>query len=310
MAVSLVVLATLSLSLAGCGKYSELKARKAFKEANQFYTQQDYKKAADKYQEVVENDPNYTVAYFYLANSLDNLYKPSRKGEKANDDFLTKAVENYKKAAELEKNPEQKKLALKFLVSAYQPDKLADPNQAEQIIQQMIQMDPGDPNNYFALAKIYADSGQYDQEEQILLKARDMRPKDPAVYGQLAGFYNTQGEFDKTIDAYEHWAQLDPRDPTVPYTIAQFLWEKVYRDTKLKENEKRAYIAKGMENVDKALSLKPEYPEAVANKGLLLREEARLEKDRAKFDAMMKEAQGYTDKATELRKKQAAGLIK
>jgi hypothetical protein len=48
----------------------------------------------------------------------------------------------------------------------------------------------------------------------------------------------------------------------------------------------------------------------VANKGLLLREEARLEKDRAKFDAMMKEAQGYTDKATELRKKQAAGLIK
>jgi tetratricopeptide (TPR) repeat protein len=310
MAVSLVALAALSLSLVGCGKYAELKARKAFKEANLFYTQQDYKKAADKYQEVVQNDPNYTIAYFYLANSLDNLYKPSRKGEKVNDDYLAKAVENYKIAAERETNPDQKKLALKFLVAAYQPDKLADPGQAEQIIQRMIQMDPGDPNNYFALAKIYDDGGQYDQEEQILLKAKDVRPKDPQVYGQLAGFYNRQGEFDKTIEAYEQCAQLDPKDPTVPYTLAAFLWEKVYRDTKLKENEKRQYIARGMDNINRALQLKPDYPEAVTNKGLLLREEARLEKDPAKFAAIMKEATSLTDRANELRKRKAAGLIK
>ena len=43
-----------------------------------------------------------TVAYFYLANSYDNLYKPSRRGEAENDLYLERAVENYKLAAERE----------------------------------------------------------------------------------------------------------------------------------------------------------------------------------------------------------------
>ena len=46
-----------------------------------FYAQQDYKKASVLYEEAIKNDPELSVAYFYLANSYDNLFKPSRKGE-------------------------------------------------------------------------------------------------------------------------------------------------------------------------------------------------------------------------------------
>ncbi len=309
-AASLVALAALSLSLIGCGQMNKLKARKAFKEANAFYVQQDYKKAADKYQEVVENDPEFTNAYFYLANSLDNLYKPSRKGEKQNDGYLADAVKYYKIAADREKDPKQKKLALDFLLAAYQPDKLGDPSQAEPLVQKMIEMDPSDPNNYFALAKIYEDAGQYDQAEQILLKAKEMRPKDPQVYGQLAGYYNRQGEFEKTIDAYQQWAQIEPNNPEVYYTMAAFYWEKAFRDTKLKEAQKKDYVQKGLEAVNKALELKPDYMEALTSKGLLLRLQAGFEKDRAKYDTIIAEANGYTDRAKELQKKKAAGLTK
>ena len=38
-------------------------------------------------------------------------------------------------------------------------------------------MDPSDPANYFALAKIYEDAGNYEQAEATLLKARDARPE-------------------------------------------------------------------------------------------------------------------------------------
>ena len=38
--------------------------------------------------------------HFYLGNSYDNMYRPARKGEAANDEFLNKAVENYKIASE------------------------------------------------------------------------------------------------------------------------------------------------------------------------------------------------------------------
>ena len=88
-------------STVGCAKVGELKAKKAFKAANQAYQQQDYKKAAELYEET-RREPTRTCnqAYFFLGNSYDNQYKPSKKGEADNDALLTKAVENYQMAAE------------------------------------------------------------------------------------------------------------------------------------------------------------------------------------------------------------------
>src|SRR6476620_3385976 len=101
---SLAVAAMLALgsltSTVGCAKVGEIKAKKAFKSANQAYQQQDYKKAADLYEETVAADPNRDSAYFFLGNSYDNQYKPSNKGDAANDGLLQKAVDNYQKAAE------------------------------------------------------------------------------------------------------------------------------------------------------------------------------------------------------------------
>ena len=90
--------AGLSLALVGCGQVAGLKAKMAFKDANGLYQQQDYRKAAEKYEEAIQADPNIGKqgAYFFLGNSYDNLYKPARKGEGSNDQLLTKASENYK----------------------------------------------------------------------------------------------------------------------------------------------------------------------------------------------------------------------
>jgi len=53
---------------------------------------------------VLKADPNLTAAYFYLANSYDQLYKPARAGEAENDALLQKAVQNYQLAAEREQD--------------------------------------------------------------------------------------------------------------------------------------------------------------------------------------------------------------
>src|SRR5262245_29810526 len=103
-AASAVLVAGLALSVTACGQVNKLKAKKAWKDANVLYTQQEYKKAIGLYEDVVQNDPDLVDAYFFLGNSYDNLYKPSRKGEAENDRSLTKAIENYKKAVELEKD--------------------------------------------------------------------------------------------------------------------------------------------------------------------------------------------------------------
>jgi tetratricopeptide (TPR) repeat protein len=302
-----VVLAAFTLTLAGCTEIGVLKARKAFKEANLLYQQQDYKRAAEKYEVVLQNDPNLTSAYFYLANSYDNLYKPSRKGEAANDEYLKKAIENYRKCADVEKDPKLKKLSLEYLVSAYGPDKMNDPAQAVPLIEEMIRLEPTDPNNYFVLAKMYEDAGNYEVAEQQLIKAKEMRPNDPNTYMQLAGFYNRQGEFEKTMQALQERADKEPTNPEAYYTIASYYWEKAYRDFRLKDAEKLKYIDLGIQAADKALELKADYPEALTYKNLLLRSKALVVKDPAEQQRLIKEADQLRDKAIELRKKKAGG---
>jgi len=107
---SVALVVGLGVALAGCDRIGMLKAKMAFKSANTLYQQQDYRKAVEKYEEALSADPNLTYAYFFLGNSYDNLYKTGRKGESAaNDALLTKAIANYKKAAEVEQVSLQKR---------------------------------------------------------------------------------------------------------------------------------------------------------------------------------------------------------
>jgi tetratricopeptide (TPR) repeat protein len=321
LAVTVALAAALALAAVGCGQVNELKARKAFKDANQAYQAQDYKKAAELYEQAIADDPDpkdpsMNVAYFFLANSYDNLWKPSKKGDAENDALLQKAVDNYEKAASRlasSSDPNLKTYArrsLEFLVVCYGPDKLADPAKAEPVVQKMIQLDPGDPSSYFALGKIYEDAGAYDNAEQIYLKAKDAKPNDPDVYTQLAGFYNRQGDFEKTIDALQQGADRDPKNPVPPFTIATYYWDNAQKNFRLTAAQKAEQIQKGLAAVDKALAIKPDYIDALVYKGLLLRLQANVEKDPGKQQALLKEAQALHDKAEDLRKQKASGVAK
>jgi predicted Zn-dependent protease len=197
---------------------------------------------------------------------------------------------------------------LQYLVAAYGADKLNDPAKAEPVVQKMIQLEPGEPTYYFQLAKIYEDAGAYDEAEKMLQMAKAAKPGDPTVYMTLAGYYNRQGHFDKTIEALEERAAKEPNNPEAFYTIATYYWDEAYRDFKLKETEKRAYVGKGVEAVDHALQIKPDYMEALVYKNLLLRLQANLEKDPAKQQQLIKDADKLRDRAQELRKQKAAGI--
>lgn len=301
-AASLALVAGLGLALAGCGKVNEVRAMKAFKDGNKLYSGSDWRLAANKYEEALQMDPDNTLIYFYLANSYDNLYRPARAGEAANDAFLDKAIVNYQLAAQKIPDQKMKRLSLEYLVAAYGPDKKNDPTLAEPVVKQMIDLEPSEPSNYFALAKIYEDSGEYELAEQTFLKAKDAKPSDPGVFMQLAGYYNRQGDFPKTMDALNQRVALEPNNPEAHYTVSTYYWDKAYRDFRLKDAEKLDMVLKGIEAVDKAIAIKDDYMEAIAYKNLLLRLQANLIKDPARQQALLKEADGLRDKANEMRK--------
>jgi tetratricopeptide (TPR) repeat protein len=289
-----------------------LKAKRTFRDANGLYQGGDFKAAATKYEEVVALDQDIlnkfylTPAYFFLANSYDNLYRAAKRGDPTNDAYMTKAVEYYKKDAELDVDPKMKKLSLQYLVAAYGPDKLNDPTQQEPILQQMIQVDPTDPANYFYLANIYEQNGDYEKAEEQFLKAKEMKPNDSLVYTTLAAFYDRQGEFDKTINALNERAQHEPNNPEAHHVISTYYWNEAYKNFKLSEADKRKYIQAGIEEADKALALKPDYFEALTYKNLLLRSMALVEKDPGRQQALLKQADQLRDKAQELQKQKQA----
>jgi len=308
-----VIVAALSLSLVGCGQFGKLKASKAFKDANALYAQQDYRGAAAEYKAAVEADPTLNKAYFFLANSYDNLYKPARKGNPLNDSYLTDALKNYKIAADklVEQDEETKllrKRTLQFMAALYATDKLNQPDQAEPVVKQLIAMEPSDPGSYFALVKIYEDAGKTADAEEIMKQAQAAAPDKTEVWSTSAQFYNRKGEFDRAMESFAKITQIEPKNPQNFYQMAVYYEEKVRKDFTIKPPQQAEYLNKGMEAVDKALELRPDYFEALTYKNLLLRQQAsKVEKNPGKQQELLKKADEFQKRAIDVRNRQQTG---
>ncbi len=304
--VRLVVVAGLSLSLTACGKIT---AQMSFKDGVSAYQQQNYRVAIEEFSEAVEHDFEYRpFAYFYLANSHDNAYKFTRKGQPDNDAHLPEAEKYYKLAYETIDPAARdgqgaifRKRALEYLVGLYGQEKLDAPDKAEAAGKQIVALDPKDVNNYFGMAALYANAGRVEEAEQMLLRAKEVAPNSVDVQLQLAGFYNKQGDFDKTMEAFEKRIELEPNNPEAYHTVAGYFEEKVRKDYTLKPAQKAEYIQKGLEASNKSIEIKPDYVDAMVMKNLLLRQQALVEKSPARQQELLKEANALRDKAIETR---------
>ncbi|MEO7791579.1 MAG: tetratricopeptide repeat protein [Vicinamibacterales bacterium] len=305
-----VIVAALSLSLVGCGQFGRLQASKHFKDANALYAQQDYRGAAVEYKGAIEADPSLNEAYFFLANSYDNLYKPARKGNALNDSYLQDALKNYKIASEklIDDKPETKllrKRTLQFMAALYAKDKLNQPDEAEPVVKQLIAMEPNDTGSYFALVRIYEEAGKVEDAEEILKQAQAAAPDKTEVWSTSAQFYNRKGEFDRAMESFQRITQLEPKNPQNFYQMAVFYEEKVRKDFTIKPAQQADYLNKGMEAVDKALELRPDYFEALTYKNLILRQQAsKVEKNPAKQQELLKKADEFQKKAIDIQKLQ------
>ncbi|MEZ5291842.1 MAG: tetratricopeptide repeat protein [Vicinamibacterales bacterium] len=301
----LALAAGLGVAVAGCGQVNMVRAQKVFKDANKLYAASDWRAAAAKYQEAIDlsadDNPNKGYSYFFLANCLDNMYRPTRAGEAENDALLTRAIDNYKRASESIADPLWKRRSLEFLVAAYGPDKLNDPTMAEPIVKQMISLEPNEPSHYFSLARIYEDSGEYELAEETLAQAKNARPNDPSVQSFIAGYYERQGEFEKMLAALEDRVKLEPNNPEAYYSMSVAYWQWG-RDLRLTEPQRLEKVLLGLEAADKAIQIKSDYMEAIAYKNILLRVQATLIKDPAKQQQLLREADELRNRAEEMRK--------
>ena len=308
----LVLVAGLGLA-AGCGKYSinNLRATQAFQTGNVQYQQSNWQAAIREYDRAVMLNPDFGYAYFFLGNCYDNLFKPTKRGDPANDANLDKAVANYKLAIEKLKGskepsaPKILKLSYQYLIAAYGTDKLNDIEKAVPVAQDLISTEPNDPTNYQALAKLYEENGLYDEAEANFKKAIEVKPNDPLAYEVLAGYYSRQGDFEKSMAALQSRADMEPKNPEAWHTLGARYSEETLKNSHLSKDTARGYVMKGLDAEEKALELNPEYFEALTYKNILLRQQALYEKDPAKQKQLLAEADTIRNKALDVQKKQS-----
>lgn len=142
----------------------------------------------------------------------------------------------------------------------------------------------------------------------------------------VASLYRGMNKYVEARDVYRQIATLDPNDAETYYSIAWIDWNEAYArsqqvrtDLGLKPtdpiNSKGACealrkanqdrVQDGMQNLEKALQIRPEYADAMAYLNLMYRQKADIDCDPAQRAADLKAADSWVDKTLAAKKKEA-----
>lgn len=267
MKKKLCLLAALSLSLLSLVSCQKVQARLAIRDANDAYSKEEYDKALKGYRRAREIDPtSFPELDRLIGYSLIGLYTPEDKSP-ANVKTADAAVVELLKY--LKKRPDDR-IAREALINLYlNADRTTD------------------AINYF----------------RDWLKTH---PTDLEAVRSVATLYAKQGNFAEALNWYEKITLLDSKNPEAFYTFGVVCYEKVAKNPPADMAERMAIIDKGKAALNRATAMNKEYFEALVYLNLLLRQQATVETDPVKQQALIAEADGVRNRAVEIVKKRKA----
>jgi TonB family protein len=187
------------------------------------------------------------------------------------------------------------------------PNEPGPPTAQEIALQSALTPGSGAAGLWLQLATLQEQRGANAMAESTLLAMRSTYPGSVESYHALAGLYRHSGQFDRALGVLEEATTLNPSDPNGYQLMVTFLFEKS-RDPGLAPVERLAYIRRGIEAADRALTVTPEFADAMVYKSLLLRTQAGLEPDATSQRALLNEADTLRSRALALRQANPAEM--
>lgn len=161
------------------------------------------------------------------------------------------------------------------------------------------------------------------------LKVLEQDPKNANAMLAIAQLYFNQKKLDEAEVWYKKAIEVNPNDKTAYYTLGVIAWTKTFqprmkaradlgmkpedpgplRDRKIREQLRKTnlpIIEAGMAALEKALSLDPEYDDAMAYMNLLYRERADLQDSAEEYKKDTEMADKWVDKTLETKKLKAS----
>jgi tetratricopeptide (TPR) repeat protein len=114
--------------------------------------------------------------------------------------------------------------------------------------------------------------------------------------------YFKKGDFDNGVTWLKKRLEIEGNNPEVYYLIGVQAWDRSYNYPDLDPAMRAKIVEDGLESLNKAVQLKPDYFEAITYINLLYREKAKMETDPAKKQEYLDTANKYLQQALEMRK--------
>jgi tetratricopeptide (TPR) repeat protein len=241
----------------------KIKSKQEIKKGNEFFKAANYEAALASYQEALKLDPGEKKIYKNIGLAYMGRYQPGSKHPK-DLEFAQKAIDNLD--TYVQAFPQDRK-AREFLVSMY----LATDR--------------------------YDDAIKFYEE---MLKAD---PKDSKAMQSIAQMYFKKGDFDTAVAWLKKRLTVEGNNPEVYYFIGVQAWDRSYNFPDIPLEQRMRIVDEGLDALNKAVELKPDYFEAISYINLLYREKAKMEGDPAKKKEYTDTADKYLAQALELRKK-------
>jgi len=212
------------------------------------------------------------------------------------------AIEHFKNAVALDPRLLNARLYLataytqRYVPGADTPENNQIGQQAIDEYKRVLQMDPSNTNSVKGIASLYFNMKRFDQAKEYHEKVKQLDPNDPEEYYSIAVIDWTQSYGPRQEERSK--LGLKPDEPLKDKKVCESL-----RDRSL------AKVDDGIQNLNKALQLRPDYDDAMAYMNLLYRERADLEC--GNLDARtadLKTADDWVDKTMATKKTKAEKL--
>jgi tetratricopeptide (TPR) repeat protein len=267
MKKKLCLIAALSLSLSSLVSCTKVRARMEIRDANDAYAKEDYATALTHYRKARDIDgKSFPDLDRMVGYSLIGLYVPEDKSA-ANVKNADAAIVELRNY--LKKKPDDR-IAREALINLYL--------NAERIT---------DAINYF----------------REWLRTH---PADLEAVRSIAQLYSKQGDFNESLNWYEKITLLDAKNAEAFYVYGVVCYEKVAKNPPADLNERLAIIEKGKRALQRASELRKDYFEALVYLSLLHRQQAPLETDPVRQQALVADADRIRNEAVAIVNKRKA----
>ncbi len=153
LALFILLIASLSISMTGCGFITKLQARDMLNKGVKAFTEQKYPQAAEYFQKAIELDPEFRPARMYLATAYSSQYIPGSPDPK-NNEMADRAIAAFRNVLELQKGGHNTDAMVAIASLNYQMKKY---DESKEWCRKILQVDPNSSEALYRIAVIDFD---------------------------------------------------------------------------------------------------------------------------------------------------------